>query len=388
MELGKHLGKALWGAADKALPVAYGVAYVLLVIRVLPEGEFGNFVLVQEIFLIISGLATAFALQPMLKYASEKSGHDPATVGAGLILHGVIVAVCSLLIVVVREPLAVLLRSPTLAPLLLYIPLMLAASFVRNFTLVLLQSHFRFQGIFWTDAVHFLGSPVLTWVASRMHLFDSAHDLIIINIISLSASSLAGLLVSGRAFRFTLAPGRPTVRRMYEYGRYSLGGITSYLVYSKADTFILAAFAGTGAVAVYNSAKVFTRIFEMMSQVIQMFVLPATSRLSAASDYGRLQAVVEKAICFATLALIPVLLGFVLFAPPLVSLLYGGTYADAAPLLQICSARSVPASGMSLPRRYSHGSASGHCTASFRSPSGVLCCAFAIFANSPRTGFL
>jgi len=335
MELGKHLGKAIWGAADKALPVVYGVAYVLLVIRVLPEVEFGNFVLVQEIFLIISGLAAAFALQPMLKYASEKSGNDPGTVGAALYLNGAFIIVSSLTLVIVREPVASVLRSPTLGPLLLYIPVMLAASFARNFTLVLLQSHFRFQGVFWTDAVHFLGSPLLTWIASRMHLFDSARDLIIINIISLSVSSLVGLLVSGAALRLTFFPARATLQQMFEYGRYSLGGITSYLVFSKADTFILAAFAGTGAVAVYNSAKVFTRIFETMSQVVQMFVLPATSRLSAARDYGRLQAVVEKATCFATLALLPVLLGFIVFASPLVSLLYSGKYIDAVPLLQI-----------------------------------------------------
>jgi lipopolysaccharide exporter len=338
MELGRHLGKALWGAADKALPVAYGVAYVLLVIRVLPEAEFGNFVLVQEIFLIISGLATAFALQPMLKYASEKAGNDPRTVGAGLYLHGAIVIIASLVIVLARGWLASILQAPALAPLLLFIPVMLAASFLRNFTLALLQSHFRFQGVFWTDAVHFLGAPLLTWGASRLHLFDTARDLIVINIISLSASSFVGLIVSGSLIRLTLTPGRETMRKMYAYGTYSLGGIISYLVYSKADTFILSAFAGTAAVAVYNSAKVFTRIFEMMSQVVQMFVLPAVSRLSASREFHRLQAVVEKATCFGTLALFPVFAGFLLFATPLVTLLYSGKYADAATLLQVFSA--------------------------------------------------
>src|SRR5512136_2326119 len=71
MEFRKYLRQGIWGLADKALPVVYGIGYVLLVIRVLPEEEFGLFVLVQEIFLIISGLATAFALQPLLKFGSE-----------------------------------------------------------------------------------------------------------------------------------------------------------------------------------------------------------------------------------------------------------------------------------------------------------------------------
>ena len=71
MELGRYLGKGIWGLADKVLPVFYGVAFVVLVIRVLPEREFGNFILIQEIFLIISGLAQGFALQPLLKFAAE-----------------------------------------------------------------------------------------------------------------------------------------------------------------------------------------------------------------------------------------------------------------------------------------------------------------------------
>jgi hypothetical protein len=79
MEFGKHITKSLWGLADKALPVAYGIGYVYLVIRVLPEEEFGNFVLLQEIFLILSGLATALALQPMLKFASE-DGEDSSSI--------------------------------------------------------------------------------------------------------------------------------------------------------------------------------------------------------------------------------------------------------------------------------------------------------------------
>src|SRR5512140_3740902 len=98
VELGRHLGKGIWGAADKALPVVYGLGYVLLVIRVLPEEEFGNWVLIQEIFLLISGLATAFALTPLLKYAAEAGGDHRDTLTAALLLNAGFVAAASLLI--------------------------------------------------------------------------------------------------------------------------------------------------------------------------------------------------------------------------------------------------------------------------------------------------
>jgi O-antigen/teichoic acid export membrane protein len=128
---------------------------------------------------------------------------------------------------------------------------------------------------------------------------------------------------------------------MWEYGTYSLGGIASYLVYSKADTFILAAYTGPFQVAVYNSVKVFTRVFDMITQVVQMFVLPAVSLLSSQGDHPRLKALVEKAVLFSTVVMIPFLLLFLLGPGLLVRVLYGGRYAGAIPILQIFALLSL-----------------------------------------------
>jgi lipopolysaccharide exporter len=345
MEFGKHIGKSLWGAADKGLPVVYGFGYVLLVIRVLPEEEFGNFVLLQEIFLILSGLATAVALQPMLKFASEDSGDPAGIIGAGMLLTLLFVAVSSVLVVLLRVPMSAVLRAPALAPLLLYIPAMMVASLIRNVALVLLQTRFGIARIFWVDAVHFLGAPFLVWIYSRMHLFDTAEDLIMINILSLSASSLVGLVLSWRLFRWRLRPTGEELRRMWEYGKFSLGGNASYLVYARADTFILSAFTGPAQVAVYNSAKIFTRVYDMATQVIQMFILPGVSLLASRGERTTLKVVVEKATLFTTVGMVPVLLGMVFFAGPMIGIIYGGRYPDAVPILQVFGimAIAVPA---------------------------------------------
>jgi lipopolysaccharide exporter len=337
VEFGKHLGKGIWGMADKALPVIYGLAYVVLVIRVLPEEEFGNFVLVQELFLIISGLATAVALNPLLKFASEENTDQANVITASLLLNIVFILLFSLLIVAFRVPFSSVLKSPQLSPLMLYLPAMLAASFFRNFALTLLQTRFMVRQVFWTDAVHFLGVPLLIWVYSKMHMFSSAMDMITINIITLSASSVIGLWLCRSMIRITLKPRPEEIRRMWEFGKYSLGGLVSYMVYAKADTFILSAFRGPVQVAVYNSVKVFIRIYDMVSQVIQMFVLPGASRLASKGEFQSLKAMVEKAIAFSTILMLPIFLIFLTLAPVLVNVMYSGRYSEAIPLLQIFS---------------------------------------------------
>jgi O-antigen/teichoic acid export membrane protein len=335
VEFGKHITKSLWGLADKALPVVYGFAYVVLVIRVLPEEEFSNFVLLQEVFLILSGLATALALQPMLKFASEDARDSSAIIIVGVLFNLALFLLASVVIVAVRNPLGSLLHAPTLAPLLLYIPAMLLASFIRNVALVLLQTRFGISKIFWVDALHFLGTPFMVWIYSRMHLFDSAEDLVFINIISLSASSLLGLILTWSMFRWNARPTANDLRRTWEYGRFSLGGNVSYLVYSKADTFILSAFTGPAQVAIYSSAKVFTRIFEMVTQIMQMFLLPGVSFLASRKEWANLKAVVEKSILFSGVVMLIVMIPLVLLSGPLVHIVYGGRYPDAVLILQI-----------------------------------------------------
>jgi O-antigen/teichoic acid export membrane protein len=337
MEFGKHLAKGIWGLADKALPVVYGIGYVWLVIRVLPEEEFGNFVLVQEVFLVISGLATAFALQPLLKFSSEENARLEGIVPASLLLNAVFVAASSLVVAGCSVPAGRIFHSPSLTPLMLYVPALLGASFFRNFTLTLLQAQFRVQEVFWTDAVHFVGAPFLVWVVSRLHMFDSAMDLVLINLVSLSASSLAGLWFARKLMHVGIRPPMSAVRQMWDYGKYSLGGVVSSLFSTKADSFILAAFTGPVQVAVYNSAKVFVRVYEMAAQVVQMFVLPAASRLSSQRSFASLKAMTEKSILFLTLGLLPVTVLFLAFPEILVRVLYAGKYPEAGPILRIFS---------------------------------------------------
>jgi lipopolysaccharide exporter len=337
MEFRKYLRQGIWGLADKALPVVYGIGYVLLVIRVLPEEEFGLFVLVQEIFLIISGLATAFALQPLLKFGSEDRTEQAGLQTSAGVLHALFLLITSIAIVALRNPVSSALQAPGLAPLLVYVPAMLAASFIRNTSLTLLQSRFLIQQVFWVDSVHFLGVPFFVWVVSRLHLFDSALDLILINVVTLSASSLLGLFLSRRLISLTLALRWSDWQRLISYGLYSLGGMASYFTSTKADTFVLSAFFGPVQVALYNAAKVFTRIFDMATQVIQMLVLPASSRLSSRGDDPSLKDLVEKSLLFATLGMVPVCAVMLAAPEPLLALIYGGRYADAATLLRIIS---------------------------------------------------
>lgn len=341
MEFGKYLNQGLWGAADKALPVVYGAAFLLLVIRILPAEEFGNFVLVQEVFIILSGLAAAFALQPLVKFSAEEQRDGRDVRGAAAILNLGFLIVCTVALLGLRTLLARALNAGALAHLLLFAPLMLWANLVRNFTLMVLQARFEVRAVFWVDAAHFAGAPLLMLGSALTGRLTTALDLIVLNLVSLCASSVVGVVLARRHLSLTFRPDPGTLREVWDYGRYSLGGSVSYMFTARADSFILSAFTGPVQVAEYNSVKIFARVYEMMTQVVQMFLLPAASRLSARGDRTGLTALVEKSTLFGTLAMLPLLVLFLAGADVLVDLLYGGKYAGAAPLLRILGVLSL-----------------------------------------------
>jgi O-antigen/teichoic acid export membrane protein len=218
---------------------------------------------------------------------------------------------------------------------------MLAASLMRNFTMVVLQTRFRIKEIFWTDAAHFLGAPLLVYAMSKLHQFDTALDLIVINIISLSISSIVGTVLSWSMLSIRMKVNAGEVRKLWDYGKYSLGGIVSFLVSTRSDSFILSAFTGPVQVAVYNSVKVFIRIYDMVTQVVQMFIFPAVSRFSSRGESGSLKALIEKSILFSTVGMLPVSLIFVALASPLIAIVYQGRYVEAIPMLQLFAVLSL-----------------------------------------------
>jgi O-antigen/teichoic acid export membrane protein len=68
-----------------------------------------------------------------------------------------------------------------------------------------------------------------------------------------------------------------------------------------------------------------------------MFILPATSRLSILGERRSLKVMVEKAILFFTVAMLPVFILFLAAPPLLIGVLYQGKYMEAIPMLQVFS---------------------------------------------------
>ena len=73
----------------------------------------------------------------------------------------------------------------------------------------------------------------------------------------------------------------------------------------------------------------------MVSQVLQLFLLPFASKTYAEQNMGKLTVTAEKSICFSTILLLPVFLAMLLFPQEILHLLYGGKYDSGAPIVRV-----------------------------------------------------
>jgi len=350
MEFGKHIGKGFWGFADKSLVVVYGLGFIFLVLRVLPEEEYGAFVMIQAIFNLIVAFAGSFALQPLVKFGSE-SDDLGSILAPGLFLYAAFLLLSSFIVSLGAPWIAGFVApsySQHLAELLMYLPALLIAAFVRNVAIALLQTRFRIREIFAVDAIFFLGSLLLLFVAHESSMLTTAYDLIVITFFALIASSVSAIVIAFDLLKHYRRITRDDMSRIWGFGKYSLVSSASVAVQAQLDVFFLSAFGGSVQVAVFSAAKIFVRIFDVMNQVIQLFVVPASSRFFSKGDHSSLQSMMEKSICFSTLFLLPVFLIFAFGAEFILELFYADRYADANIPLRIFAflAAVVPASSV------------------------------------------
>ncbi len=343
MEFGKHIGKGIWGFADKSLVALYGIGFIFLVIRYLPQKEYGAFVIIQTVLFFGMALGNALALIPLTKFAAEGDDYGKY-ISSSLIMSVIFYALFSIILVTLKGFLISLIdktREGNLDILFNYFPILFYSCIIRNFAVALLQSKYMIKRIFWIDFTYYGGVLILVLCARLIGKFSSAENLIILTIISLICSSILGGILSFNLIRKIEKISIEAWKKMWGYGHYSFWNTTFYTAFSQVEVLFVSSFAGIAGAAVYSAAKIFTKIFDMFSQVAQLFLLPFSSKTYADKDIQKLTVTAEKAICFGTILLFPVFIVMFFFPQEILHILYRGKYDDGAALVRIFSFMAI-----------------------------------------------
>lgn len=313
-----------------------GLAFVsfLVLIRIMPEYDFGVWVL----FLTVTSFAEMARLgltqNAMVRFCVEEKAEYGRVLTAGFVLNTCCSILLSALLLLLAWPMSKLWSAPELITLLWwYLPFALihgTARFIDNIQM----ADNDFKGVFWSKlafGLSFLIAIIIVWQWKPEALLEYLPILqVITGVLSLAVSV---------AYRTNLLRfGRMSWSwfwRIFHFGKYVLGTNFSSMLVNKVDIMMVGAFINPMAVAMYNVATRITNYMEVPMSGIAQAVYPRIATAQSEAGGKAVAEWYERSVGLLAAILLPMAIGVVLLAEPIVVLLAGVKYAEAAPLLVV-----------------------------------------------------
>lgn len=118
-----------------------------------------------------------------------------------------------------------------------------------------------------------------------------------------------------------------------------LGALGSFML--NTDMIMLGWWRTAEEIGYYSSAQKIVQVFYTLPAILASGIFPALSRFIGLGDREKEKSLVEKSISIVFLAAIPLTVGGIVLAEPIIRFLYGGEYAPAADAFRIIIATTL-----------------------------------------------
>ena len=324
--------------AGHLLTAGLGFIAVLVVSRTLGPANFGLFSAAQAVILVVSGVADLGLSVTMVRFVArdlpvdEQRAHLTLQTATGVRL------VIALLIVLLSWPLAqATVRwglggqgSPAFACLAL---IGAAATLTLNFQVAIFQAYQRFLRLSaWTVGMNVLK---LALVAGLWWLgwLRAGSALVAYVLATAVAVLVAWIFLPRRFLRQPAAIGerRAALSSLFGFSKWVTVGYVAGMFMSRVDIFLLAHFRGSEEVGLYSAAFQLAMIFPLLAGVLFTVLLPHVSQMQGKAQ---LQPFLRRTLAVSGIGLL-LALPAVLFAGPLVHLLFSARYAASVGIFQV-----------------------------------------------------
>lgn len=323
--------------AGNGVSAVMGIGTVAIQARTLTKAEFGTWAVFITTFSLFEIIRSGLILNPVIRnVAGAKTEEEKeAIVGAAwqlCVLFSIItVAIFTLPGIIwygafVEWDLAFFVR---------WFWLLAIISVPHNLATWFLNASASFRRVQWvriTSQVLFLGFNIANFSLGYGidYIFWSF-------VISQSATSLL-VLVAGWSRIGDWGKGKRGERKaLFSFGKYSMFTLLFANLLRSSDTYILGAFLGPVAVGIYNVPQRLLQIFEMPISAISITRLPTLAGHHSHGRHEELSREFHRSTGMLWLMILPVAIVCFIFAEPLVVLLGGEAFREAASVLRFFS---------------------------------------------------
>lgn len=317
---------AVWSGANALMMKLAGIAVMVVVVRLVTPHDFGVFAAALVVHAIVSsfgelGLSSCVARRDLDPERVASTVALLALLSSSLLAGGMALA---------AEPLAGALGAPEAAAPIRVLSIAVVLGGVFTVPGALLVREFRQGKVFLASAIAFVPTNLVLILLAMNG--DGAMAFAISRVVSQLVSGLVMALSVDRTYWPKLR--RAQVGPVLRFGLPLAGA--NLLGYSllNADYAIIGAFLGPVELGIYTLAfTVASWSTSVMSSTINSVAMPAFSALDAES--AELRAFLARTMRLVALIAFPVTALTMVLAGELVAVLYGSTWAAAAPVLRI-----------------------------------------------------
>jgi len=292
MRLIEHIGKITWSIADKFLFVAFGIVTIIQ-FRYMQPTEMGLFVLLFSVFNWIFILSDSFSLQNLIQFGFKQDRNKVNLIS--LTLHISVTLGLSILIYLLRSPLAVLFDEPRIVDALAYLPLLTLLNIPRTFAIKIFYRDANMNFLFISNAIYFGLMTILTFYFIATH-----EEILFVNIVNIfiygtAISAVASLYLIRKELKFGKS-GDVTISRITKFSTPYMLSSSLHLAPRQLDTYIIQFFFNTEVVGIYFLAKNLFRVFEEIVNAANGLIYPAAVRQITKKDFTSLNDMMTKSI--------------------------------------------------------------------------------------------
>jgi O-antigen/teichoic acid export membrane protein len=337
----RWLAKGFWAVSDQGLFAVSNFALSVLLARWLSPQDYGAFATAFAVFLLIGTLHTGLLTEPMLVFGSGRYKNRLSEyLGALLYGHLGFGVLCGLLLVLISLGLA-LSGSSALATVLL--ALALAGPFISLLWLMRRASYARFEPSLATlgGALYMVLMLAGAYAWYQLEWLSAASALGLMGLSSLVVSLWLAvrLRIKQPPFRDDKL-AREALEYHWRYGRWSTATLGLSWACGQIYYLFLPLWHGLEASASLKALMNLILPIQMATMALSILLVPS---LTQARGEARFSTLVRFATMFFVLCTVLYWLFLGLFHGPLMTLLYGGQYAEDANLLWILGLMPISA---------------------------------------------
>ncbi|GAL85264.1 hypothetical protein MYP_2493 [Sporocytophaga myxococcoides] len=316
------------------IAAGFGFISFALLARIFSKEDFGNWILFITVYVFIELLRVGFLQTPLVKFCSGVSEREKEKVIGSAWLFAILITISFVVLCfLLKQVMLFYIDSEGAIYFFNYFWILIIVTLPYNFSSWILQVDMKFSKIIYIRLISIGVFIVLLCV--EMFLHRGKEFIVQSYLISHFFGSLFCVIAGWTNIKSIRFAEWKKVKDLFNFGKFSMGTMVGANLLRSSDTFLIGAFLGGEAVAIFNIPL---KLFELVEIPLRSFAataLPSFSRLVNSKDLQGLSKKLERTAGMFSIMLLPIVVFCIIFAEYLVVLLGGEGYEESANILRI-----------------------------------------------------